>query len=229
MHALVLALALATVGESPSILSRVQVRPGFRLAYFARELENARSMALTPSGTLFVGTREAGNVYALKDADGDGVADQRWMIAKGLHMPNGVAFKDGALYVAEVSRVLRFDDIEKKLDAPPKPTVINGSYPTSDHHGWKFIAFGPDGWLYVPIGAPCNVCSPNDRRYSSITRIKPDGSGFEVFAHGVRNTVGFDWHPQTKELWFTENGRDEMGDDVPPDELNRAPKAGMHF
>jgi glucose/arabinose dehydrogenase len=227
MHAL-LSLALLAASQS-SLLDRIQLPKGFGISYFARDLENARSMVRSPGGTLFVGTRRAGSVYALRDDDGDGVADRRWVIAKDLNMPNGVAFRDGALYVAEVSRVLRFDQIEKKLDAPPKPVVVNGSFPDDEHHGWKFIAFGPDGLLYVPIGAPCNVCEKDDPRYSSITRMKPDGSGFEVFARGVRNTVGFDWHPETKELWFTENGRDWLGDDSPPDELNRAPKGGMHF
>jgi glucose/arabinose dehydrogenase len=144
-------------------------------------------------------------------------------------MPNGVAFRDGALYVAEVHRVIRFDGIESRLEKPPVPVVLNDTYPTERHHGWKFIAFGPDGLLYVPVGAPCNICEPTDRRFASITRMKPDGSGVEVFTSGVRNTVGFDWHPQTRELWFNDNGRDLMGDDVPGDELDHAPKAGLHF
>jgi len=149
-------------------------------------------------------------------------------VALGLNMPNGVAVKDGALYVAEVNRVIRFDAIEVKLPRAPDPVVVYDRYPKDAHHGWKFIRFGPDGWLYVPVGAPCNICEP-DAPYAAITRLKPDGSAMEVFAKGVRNSVGFDWHPQTHELWFTDNGRDMMGDDVPPDELNHAPKAGMHF
>jgi glucose/arabinose dehydrogenase len=144
-------------------------------------------------------------------------------------MPNGVAFRDGNLYVAEVSRILRYDSIESKFSLPPDPVIVSDDYPTETHHGWKYIAFGPDGMLYVPVGAPCNICDPDDEIYASITRINVDGSGREVYAHGVRNTVGFTWHPTTKELWFTDNGRDMMGDDLPPCELNYAPKKDMHF
>jgi glucose/arabinose dehydrogenase len=144
-------------------------------------------------------------------------------------MPNGVAMRDGSLYVAEVQRVIRFDNIEENLKSPPKPLVVNDSFPTEEAHGWKYIAFGPDGWLYVPVGAPCNVCESDDERFSSIMRMRPDGSGLEVFSRGVRNTVGFDWHPETKELWFTNNGRDWMGDDLPPDTLHHAPAPGLHF
>jgi glucose/arabinose dehydrogenase len=140
-----------------------------------------------------------------------------------------VAFRDGALYVAEVNRILRFDDIEARLKSPPKPVVVNDTFPRESHHGWKFIRFGPDGRLYVPVGAPCNVCEEKDPRFATIMRMNPDGTGLEIFARGVRNTVGFDWHPGTKELWFTDNGRDWMGEEIPPDELNRAPKAGLHF
>jgi glucose/arabinose dehydrogenase len=168
-------------------------------------------------------------VWALRDTDGDGVADKRWRIASGLFMPNGVAFREGALYVAEVNRILRFDGIEDRLDDPPTPVVVRDDYPDKKHHGWKFIAFGPDDMLYVPVGAPCNVCLEEDARFASITRMSPDGSAVEVFANGVRNTVGFDWHPETGEMWFTDNGRDWMGNDIPPDEINRAPKPGMHF
>jgi glucose/arabinose dehydrogenase len=183
-------------------------------------------MALGEGGTLFVGTRSDGRVYAIKH-DGK-KATQVMTIASGLNMPNGVAVRDGALYVAEVDRIWRYDAIEKSLPQPPAPTLVYGKYPSDRHHGWKFIRFGPDGWLYVPVGAPCNICEKPDP-YASITRLKPDGSAMEVFARGVRNSVGFDWHPATKELWFTDNGRDMMGDDIPPDRLNHAPKAGMHF
>jgi glucose/arabinose dehydrogenase len=185
-------------------------------------------MTLSPNGTLFVGTRDAGNVYAIVDQNKDGRADEVISIASGLNMPNGVAFRDRSLYVAEINRILRYDNIEANLKSAPKPAVVYSSLPSDRHHGWKFIAFGPDGWLYVPVGAPCNICKVSDP-YAAINRMKPDGTGFETFARGVRNTVGFDWHPQTKELWFTDNGRDEMGDNVPPDELNYAPKPGMNF
>lgn len=210
-------------------LQRIRLPAGFRIEPYATDVKDARSLALSPRRTLFVGTRKEGKVYAIPDADGDGHGDRLITIAKQLTMPNGVAFHEGALYVAEVNRILRFDRIDDALDHPPQPVVVNHGYPDDEHHGWKFIAFGPDGLLYVPVGAPCNVCERDDRRYASITRLRPDGSGVEIFASGVRNTVGFDWHPRTKELWFTDNGRDYMGDDAPPDELNHAAKPGLHF
>ncbi|MCU0398939.1 MAG: sorbosone dehydrogenase family protein [Cyclobacteriaceae bacterium] len=209
-------------------LDKIKLPAGFKIEVYA-EVNNARSMAMSPSGVLYVGNRDGDKVYAVKDTDGDLKADKRWTIASGLNMPNGVAFKDGDLYVAEVSRILKFPAIESKLANPPAPIVLNDQYPTETHHGWKYIAFGPDGKLYVPVGAPCNICESKDEIYASLTRINPDGSGREIFAKGIRNTVGFTWHPQTKELWFTDNGRDMLGDDIPPCELNRAPQAGMHF
>jgi glucose/arabinose dehydrogenase len=211
-------------------LDQIKLPPGFAIDVYAAGVRNARQMALGDKGTLFVGSRTAGNVYAVIDKDADHKADQVVTIASGLNSPSGIAFRDGALYVAEMSRITRYDRIESQLEKPPAPVVVNDGLPTERHHAWKFIAFGPDGLLYVPVGAPCNVCErTDDPRYASILRMKPDGSGTEIFASGIRNTVGFDWHPVTKELWFTENGRDNMGDDVPPDELNRAPRKGMHF
>lgn len=209
-------------------LDKIKLPAGFKIEVFA-EVDNARSLAISPSGTVFVGNRNGDKVYAVKDTDGDYKADKKWVIASGLNMPNGVAFKDGDLYVAEVSKVTKYVGIESKLNAPPKPVIVHDHYPTETHHGWKYIAFGPDGKLYVPVGAPCNICDPDEEIYASITRINADGSGREVYAHGVRNTVGFTWHPVTKELWFTDNGRDMMGDDLPPCELNYAPKKDMHF
>lgn len=209
-------------------LEKIKLPAGFKIEVFA-EVDNARSMAMSPSGVLYIGNRNGDKVYAVKDTDGDFKADKKWVIASGLNMPNGVAFKDGDLYVAEISRILKYNGIESKLANPPVPEIINDKYPTDSDHGWKYIAFGPDGKLYVPVGAPCNICESKDEVYASITRINPDGSGREIFASGVRNTVGFTWHPVTKELWFTDNGRDMLGDDIPPCELNRASKAGMHF
>jgi len=210
-------------------LDKIKLPPGFSISIYARNVPGARSMTVSPNGTLFVGTRQEGKVYALLDRNHDNVADEVLTLVQGLKTPNGVAFHDGALYVAEVNRILRYDDIEAHLTNPPKPVVINDRYPRDTHHGWKFIRVGPDGMLYVPVGAPCNICQRPDARYASMTRLKLDGTGFEVFAHGVRNSVGFDWHPETKELWFTDNGRDWLGDDLPPDELNHAPQAGLHF
>ena len=210
-------------------LEDIALPPGFSINIYADHIENARSLALGDNGTLFVGTRSEGKVYAVLDHNHDARADEVITIARGLDMPNGVAFRNGALYVAEVSRVLRYDGIESRLNNPPKPAVVTDRFPKDHHHGWKFIRFGPDGKLYVPVGAPCNVCESSNPIYATITRINPDGGQLEIFAHGVRNTVGFDWHPETKELWFTDNGRDWMGDDIPPDELNYAPHIGMNF
>ena len=218
----------APVSPDPE-LSRVRVPEGFSVSFYSDRVPNARSLAMGPGGTLFVGTRSGGTVYALTDSDGDNFAETVRVVDDGLNSPNGVAFRDGSLYVAEISRILRYDGIESRLSSPPDPAVVNDSLPTDGHHGWKFIRFGPDGKLYVPVGAPCNVCERADRRYASVLRMNPDGSNVEVFARGVRNTVGFDWHPETGVLWFTDNGRDHMGDDVPPDELNRAPAPGLHF
>ena len=196
---------------------------------WADGVSNVRSLAQSPGGTVFAGTWNAGNVYALRDENKDGKADRAITIISGLrNMPNGVAFRDGALYVAEINRIIRFDNIESKLENAGAPAVVTDKLPSDRHHGWKFIRFGPDGLLYVPVGAPCNMCDRGDP-YAAILRMKPDGSGMEVFARGVRNTVGFDWHPTTRELWFTDNGRDNLGDNTPGDELNRAPKAGHAF
>jgi glucose/arabinose dehydrogenase len=227
-----LALSLMAVSDAPQPslpLDRIKLPPGFSIEVYASGVKNARSMALGPGGVLFVGTRTGGSVYGLVDENKDQKTDRVHTLATGLTMPNGVAVRDGALYVAEISRVWRYDDIERSLDAPPKPVLVSDAFPADRHHGWKFIRFGPDGLLYVPVGAPCNVCERDDPRYASIMRMKPDGSGLEVFASGVRNTVGFDWHPQTNELWFTDNGRDNLGDDIPGDELNHAPVKGLHF
>lgn len=209
-------------------LSTIKLPEGFKIEIFA-EVNDARSLAISPSGTIFVGNRAEDKVYAVKDTDGDFKADKKWVIDSGLNQPNGVAFKDGHLYVAEISRILKYENIEANLDSPGKPVVVNDTYPDKEHHGWKYIAFGPDGKLYVPVGAPCNICESEDSIFNTITRINADGSGREIYAKGIRNTVGFTWHPVTNELWFTDNGRDMMGDDLPPCELNLAPQKGMHF
>jgi glucose/arabinose dehydrogenase len=208
-------------------LDRIRLPPGFKIELVAR-VPGAREMAFGEHGTLFVGSVE-GSVYALvPDAGKSGEAKVR-RIASGLRQPVGVAFRDGALYVSAVSRILRLPDIEAHLDHPPAPVVVSDRFPTDGQHGWKFIAFGPDGKLYVPVGAPCNVCEPDRDRYANIMRMNADGSGLEVYARGIRNTVGFDWDPGTRALWFTNNGRDNMGDDTPPDTLNRAPQPGLDF
>jgi glucose/arabinose dehydrogenase len=209
-------------------LSSIKMPDGFKIDVFA-EVNNARSLAISPSGIIYVGNRDGDKVYAVKDSDGDFKADKRWVIASGLNMPNGVAFKDGDLYVAEVNRILKFPQIESKLSNPGEPTVVYDKYPTETSHGWKYIAFGPDGKLYVPVGAPCNICEPKDEVFASITTLDVKTGEREIYARGVRNSVGFTWHRETKQLWFTDNGRDLMGDDVPNCELNVATKKGLHF
>src|SRR6187402_589794 len=204
-------------------LDKIKLPAGFTIDVYA-EVENARSMALSPSGVLYVGNRDKDKVYAVKDTDGDHKADKKWVLASGLNMPNGVAFRNGDLYIAEISKISKLVGVESKLDNPPALQTVKDDYPTEGHHGWKYIAFGPDGKLYVPVGAPCNICESKDEVFASITRINADGSGREIFAKGVRNSVGFTWHPETKQLWFTDNGRDSMGDNIPSCELNHAPK-----
>jgi len=210
------------------MLDRLHLPEGFDIDYFSAAVPDARSLTLGGKGTVFVGTRKSGRVYALVDRDGDGRAEQRYMIASGLNMPNGVAFYQGALYVAENHRIIRFGDIEEHLADPPRPEVIFAALPGKRHHGWRYLAIGPDGRLYVSIGAPCNICN-KPRPFATICRLWPDGSGFEVYAEGVRNSVGLTWHPDSGAMWFTDNGRDWMGDDLPPDELNRAAGKGLHF
>jgi glucose/arabinose dehydrogenase len=229
------ALAVTVVGCRAAASAPVpQVPAGFKIEVWADGLDGARSMALGDKGTVFVGTRKGSKVYAIPVRDGR--AGTPKPIGNGLNQPNGVAFHDGALYVAEIDRITRYADIESKLDAPPQPQVIRKDLPTETHHGWRYIAFGPDGKLYLPIGAPCNVCEPETftregaaLQYGSITRMNADGSGWELIARGVRNSVGYDWNPRTKQLWFTDNGRDMLGDDVPSDELNRLTTIGEHF
>ncbi len=214
--------AAAEVGD-------ITLPPGFRITVYAADVPNAREMAQGPAGIVFVGSRSEGKVYAVVDRDGDHRADDVHVLASGLNMPSGVAFRDGVLYVAEVNRILRFRDVARDLRRPPKPEVVTALYPSDEHHGWKFIAFGPDGRLYVPVGAPCNVCVPPGPLHATITRFDVAGGRPEVVARGVRNSVGFDFHPESGELWFTDNGRDWLGDEQPPDELNRLTRPGEHF
>jgi len=212
-------------------LDRIRLPPGFSIELWAR-VDNARAMALgatgAQGGTVFVGSYQAGKVHAVAFDAAYKVRGVH-VVASGLQIPLGVAYRDGNLYVSAVSRILRFPGIEQDLDHPPQPQVVTDRLPGETHHGGKFIAFGPDGKLYLNTGAPCNICEPDPQRFAHIARMNADGSGFEVFATGVRNSVGFDWDPATHEFWFTDNGRDNLGDDAPPDELNHAPRAGMNF
>ena len=210
-------------------LNGLKVPKGFKIEVFAEDIENARSLAISPSGNLFVGNRSSNHVFALADTDHDFKVDKTYTIFESESMPNGVAFHKGDLYVAEVNRILRFKDIENHLDMPGKPEVVYDKFPTEEHHGWKYIAFGPDGKLYVPVGAPCNVCESKDSIFNTITRMNADGTGLEIVCKGVRNSVGFDWNPLDGTLWFTDNGRDLMGDNVPECELNHSTQKGTHF
>ncbi len=225
--------AARAIEENPDTLQQltghIHLPEGFKIGIYSSEVPNARAMSLSPSGTLYVGSMQEGKVYALRDEDGDFKAEKVYVLAEGLQMPVGVAFHQGDLYVSAVSKIFKLPDIESRLQNPPAPVLVTDRYPNKTHHGWKYIAFGPDGKLYVPVGAPCNICEEEDPIFASITRIEADGSGFEIVQHGIRNTVGFTWHPLTKELWFTDNGRDWMGDDLPACELNHAPKDGLHF
>lgn len=223
--------AQKTPSAYDSLLSRINLPEGFEIEIYAANLTDARSLARTEDGkTVFVGNRRRKNVYALTDTNGDMKADKVDTIATGLNMPNGVAFHNGDLYVAEVNKIHKFSNIMANLENPVSEVIFD-SYPTDRHHGWKFIAFGPDGKLYVPVGAPCNVCDKEDENevYATITRMNADGSDMEVYAKGVRNTVGFTWHPESGDMWFTDNGRDLLGDDIPACELNVAPSQGNHY
>jgi len=208
-------------------LDLVELPPGFSIDIYAEGVENARQMARGSAGTIFAGSRRAGKLWAVTDADGDQRADQVRLIAEDLKMPSGLEFLDGSLYVGAVEKILRFDNIESLLDQPPEPVVLTDTLPDKKHHGWKYLRFGPDGKLYVPIGIPCNICE--EEGFGEIRRMNPDGSEIETFAEGVRNSVGLAFHPDNGQLWFTDNGKDRLGDDIPADELNHAPRAGMHF
>ena len=207
-------------------IDKLKVPPGFKVEVFASGVANARSLRQGDQGTVFAGTRLLDKVYAVRSVDGKPVVK---VIASGLHRPNGLAFHNGSLYVAEVSKIWRLDNIEANLDTPPKPVLVYDDLPKDEAHGWKFIAIGPDDKLYVPVGSPGNILMPPET-HAQIRRMNLDGTGTEVIARGVRNTVGFDWNPETKQLTFTDNGRDWISEDIPNDELNVLTEPGkQHF
>jgi glucose/arabinose dehydrogenase len=201
-------------------LDRITLPAGFKAELFSSGHPGGRTMVMGPNGTMFMGTRQLGRVYAIVNRGG---TREVKVLAQGLTQPNGLVMKDGALYVFAIHQVLRYDDIENRIDNPGTPVDLTKAFnlPTETHHNWKYVAFGPDGKLYVQIGANCNICEINPGVHGQIRRYNPDGTGMEIVARGVRNTVGFDWHPVTRELWFTDNGRDWAGNDGPQDELNR--------
>ena len=208
-------------------LGTIELPDGFEISVYAENVDNARQMALGEQGTVFVGSRRAGKVHAVVDRDGDNKADDVILVAEDLKMPSGIEFHDGALFVGAVDRVLRYDAIESRLDHPPEPIVVSDSLPTEEHHGWKYLRFAPDGRLFLPVGAPCNVC--DEPGFAEIRAMDVADGSMQTWSQGVRNSVGLAFHPDTDELWFTDNGRDMMGDDIPDCELNHAPKQGMHF
>ena len=207
-------------------VDKLKAPKGLKVEVYASGMPNARSLALGDKGTVFVGSRLQDKVYAIIDKGG-GKREVK-IIASGLYRPNGVAFKNGTLYIMELSQLSKIDNIEDKLDNPPKPTVILDGLPKDEAHGWKYTAIGPDNKLYFEIGQPCNNCLPPEG-YATMRRVNLDGTGMETIAQGIRNTVGFDWHPTSKELYFTDNSRDWMSEDLPNDELNRMTKVGQHF
>jgi len=228
--ALVAGLSVCTAAGAAPQLDKLRMPDGFRVELLTDAVPNARQMTLGRSadgkGIVYVGSASAGKVYAV-EYESSGRANVR-TIAAGLQLPTGVAYREGALFVAALARVMRFDGIDDKLAAPPAPVLVSDRFPSETHHGRRFIAFGPDGKLYVPVGAPCNICLPDDR-HGVIQRMKVDGSAIETVARGVRNSVGFDWSPVDRTLWFTDNGRDMLGDDLPADELDRVTRTGEHF
>lgn len=204
---------------------QLKLPKGFKVEVYASGIANARSLRLGDKGTVFVSNRLLDKVYAIIERNGK---RETKVIASGLDRPNGLVFHQGTLYIAEGTQISKLENIEANLDNPPKPVVIYNDFLNHQSHGWKFMGLGPDNKLYVNVGAPCNICEPPATN-AQIRRINLDGSGAEIYARGIRNSVGFDWHPQTKELYFTEHGRDWLSEDLPEDELNRVTKQGQHF
>jgi len=205
--------------------AQLKLPPGFKIEVYASGIANARSLRVGDKGTVFVGTRFGNKVTAIVKKDGK---TELKTVASGLYRPNGLAYHNGTLYIAELSQISKIDNVENVLDNPPKPTVIYSDLPKDEAHGWKFIAIGPDNKLYIPVGQPGNNVL-HDKDHGQIRRINLDGTGRETVALGVRNTVGFDWHPVSKQLYFSDNGRDWLSEDVPEDELNRVTKVGQDF
>lgn len=209
-------------------LNKIVLPAGFKAELWAHGIVGGRSMVRGDKGTIFMGTRGIGRVYAVVDKGGK---REHMVIAEGLTQPNGLAFRNGSLYVAAINKVLRYDNIEANLKSPPKPVELTDAFklPPEAHHNWKYMAFGPDKKLYIQVGSPCNICEINGEVHGQIRRYNADGSGMEIMARGVRNSVGFDFHPKTGQVWFTDNGRDWMGEDGPECELNRISKPGEFF
>ena len=232
------AAAVALTGATATLaadlpLEHIQLPEGFSISVYSDAVPGARTIAQGDKGTVFVGTRRQKTIYALVDTDGDHKADKTYTITEGLENPNGLLFRDGALYVGEINRILRYDDIESNLENPSAPVVVTDALPKEAAHGSKYFAVGPDNRLYFGIGAPCDHCDPttdyNDARLGTITSMNFDGSDIQPYVTGVRNSVGLAFHPKNGTLYFTDNGRDNLGDDAPHCELNRVTEPGQHF
>lgn len=239
MLGLAAAMSTITASARPSNaeknLGQLLLPPGFNIELVTTEVPNARQMALSDDGVLYVGTRKAGNVYAVtqwqKSADPMTLPTQPKVrtIASDLSMPSGLVWHQGSLFVGALDRVLRWDNIDNHLDLPGDPVVVADNLPDKKHHGWKYLSMGPDNALYVPVGAPCNICLSDDSRFASILRMDPKTGDTSIFAAGVRNTVGMAWHPDTQQMHFSDNGRDMLGEDVPQEEINRVTAPGNHY
>jgi glucose/arabinose dehydrogenase len=217
-------VAAPPVPTAAEKLPKLKAPAGFKVEVYQPGILDARAIRRGDKGTIFVSSLfVAGKIYAVVEKGGKREVKT---ILSGLELPSGIEFRNGSLYVATPKKIMRYDKIEDNLDKPPEPVTIYDKLPGDIPHGWKFLRFGPDGKLYVPVGAPCNICVPDPEKYAQIFRINADGSGMEIVARGVRNTVGFDFHPKTKELWFTDNQRDWLSEDMPLDELNRLKNVG---
>ncbi|TYB31757.1 MAG: sorbosone dehydrogenase family protein [Candidatus Mcinerneyibacterium aminivorans] len=208
-------------------LNKINIPENFHIEIYAKNIKGARTLAFAEKGTIFVGTRTQ-KLYAVIDTDNDFKADKIITVADNLNQPNGIDYYKGNLYVAEVNRILVFENIMSNLKSP-QFSILYDDLPEQTHHEWRYLKIGPDGKIYISIGAPCNVCLSENKHFASICRLDLDGTNFEIFARGIRNSVGFDWHPETETLWFTDNGRDWLGDNIPPDELNKAENQNLHF
>ena len=222
-------LAIVSIAQEPVVITDNEGNE-FELTTYTREVPSARQMAQTESGILFVGSRGAnGNLYAVVPSESENDRPEVVTFESELSMPTGLALHDGSLYVAAHYKILRYPNIEDTFRDNPEPEVVADELPRARHHGWKYLSVGPDGFLYFNVGAPCNVCLSDDERFASILRMDPESGKAEVYAHGIRNTVGIEWHPDSKLMWFTDNGRDLWGDDRPPEEVNVVTQAGQHF
>ena len=224
------------INSSENLLEQLILPAGFSIEIFADEIKSARQMAESSKGIIYVGSKSGDSIYAILDKDNDNFAESKILVASGLSNPTGVAFKDGNLFFSEVSKIWMIEDIDNYINSSdhktlPKKVLVTDKLPSDTWHGWKWLGFGPDGYLYVPVGAPCNICLKplqDDSRFASIHRVLKDGN-LETIASGVRNTVGFDWHPKTEKLYFSDNGRDWLGDDSPSCELNIINEEGEFF